>query len=218
MEYENLPRGGPQTEGLGVEDRAVFERVWRRVMPEDRPDCPFVLEEPPEEKGEGGAQLPVPVQVAPVARTGATYQEEPDVPCLGAASAIYGAQLQAFIEGELADWKLYQALARRAGGSGSRTLSTIAADERRHAKRLSTAYFLISGVRYWPAERPAGPASRTPFAAALRERFMAEQRSAAAYQAAAAETADPCLRQLYEELSGEADAHAWLLRGILEEL
>ena len=22
-------------------DQEVFERVWRRVMPEDRPDCPF---------------------------------------------------------------------------------------------------------------------------------------------------------------------------------
>ena len=144
--------------------------------------------------------------------------EEHNVPCLGAASAIYGGQLQQFVDRALADWRSYQALSRRAQGNSGRILSAIAADQRRHAKRLSTAYFLISGVRYWPAERPAGPASRTPFAAALRERFMAEQRSAAAYQAAAAETADPCLRQLYEELSGEADAHAWLLRGILEEL
>ena len=140
------------------------------------------------------------------------------MPCLGAASAIYGGQLQQFVDRALADWRSYQALSRRAQGNSGQILSAIAADQRRHAKRLSTAYFLISGVRYWPAERPAGPASRTPFAAALRERFMAEQRSAAAYQAAAAETADPCLRQLYEELSGEADAHAWLLRGILEEL
>lgn len=217
MEYENLPRGGPQTEGLGVEDRAVFERVWRRVMPEDRPDCPFVLEEPAEEKGEGGTQLPVPVQAAPVARMGTTYQEEPDVPCLGAASAIYGAQLQAFIEGELADWKLYQALARRAGGSGSRTLSTIAADERRHAKRLSTAYFLISGVRYWPMDRAAA-ATLPTLAGTLRQRFGEEQRGAASYLAAAEETADPCLRDLYLELAGEEDAHAWLIRGILEQM
>ena len=25
-------------------DHAAFARVWRRVMPEDRPDCPFTLE------------------------------------------------------------------------------------------------------------------------------------------------------------------------------
>ena len=26
-------------------DREVFERVWRRVMPEDRADCPFTLQQ-----------------------------------------------------------------------------------------------------------------------------------------------------------------------------
>ena len=49
-----------------------------------------------------------------------------------------------------------------------RVLATIAADERRHAKRLSTAYFLISGVRYWPVDRVPNP-SPAPFSAALRE-------------------------------------------------
>ena len=200
-------------------DQETFERVWRRVMPEPRPDCPIVLSAEPAASPavrEAPPALPAVAASAPPDRPVAG--EEHNVPCLGAASAIYGGQLQQFVDRTLADWRSYQALSRRAQGNSGRILSAIAADQRRHAKRLSTAYFLISGVRYWPAERPAGPASRTPFAAALRERFMAEQRSAAAYQAAAAETADPCLRQLYEELSGEADAHAWLLRGILEEL
>ena len=200
-------------------DQETFERVWRRVMPEPRPDCPIVLSAEPAASPavrEAPPALPAVAASAPPDRPVAG--EEHNVPCLGAASAIYGGQLQQFVDRALADWRSYQALSRRAQGNSGRILSAIAADQRRHAKRLSTAYFLISGVRYWPAERPAGPASRTPFAAALRERFMAEQRSAAAYQAAAAETADPCLRQLYEELSGEADAHAWLLRDILEEL
>ena len=200
-------------------DQETFERVWRRVMPESRPVCPIVLPAEPAASPavrEASPALPAVAASAPPDRPVAG--EEHNVPCLGAASAIYGGQLQQFVDRTLADWRSYQALSRRAQGNSGRILSAIAADQRRHAKRLSTAYFLISGVRYWPAERPAGPASRTPFAAALRERFMAEQRSAAAYQAAAAETADPCLRQLYEELSGEADAHAWLLRGILEEL
>ena len=200
-------------------DQEIFERVWRRVMPEPRPDCPIVL---PTEPAASPAVREAPPALSAVAASAPPDRpvagEEHNVPCLGAASAIYGGQLQQFVDRALADWRSYQALSRRAQGNSGRILSAIAADQRRHAKRLSTAYFLISGVRYWPAERPAGPASRTPFAAALRERFMAEQRSAAAYQAAAAETADPCLRQLYEELSGEADAHAWLLRGILEEL
>lgn len=200
-------------------DQETFERVWRRVMPEPRPDCPIVLQaEPAASPAVREAPPALPAVAASDPPDRPVAGEEHNVPCLGAASAIYGGQLQQFVDRALADWRSYQALSRRAQGNSGRILSAIAADQRRHAKRLSTAYFLISGVRYWPAERPAGPASRTPFAAALRERFMAEQRSAAAYQAAAAETADPCLRQLYEELSGEADAHAWLLRGILEEL
>ena len=98
-----------------------------------------------------------------------------------------------------------------------RVLATIAADERHHAKRLSTAYFLISGVRYWPVDRVPNP-SPAPFSAALREHFMEEQRGAAAYQTAAAETADPCLHELFLELAGEEDSHAWLLRSVLEQL
>ena len=40
MEQDKLPGADP---GQCGSDREVFERVWRRVMPEDRPDCPFRL-------------------------------------------------------------------------------------------------------------------------------------------------------------------------------
>ena len=39
-----------------------------------------------------------------------------------------------------------------------------------------------------------------------------------AYQAAAAETADPCLKELFSELAGEEEAHVWTIRGVLEQL
>ena len=140
-------------------DQEVFERVWRRVMPEDRPDCPFTLGEdaaaPPAIQPPAVA-LPAVVHTAPAgeqAPSRPVVGEEHDVPCLGASSAVYGAQLQRLIDRELADWRAYQALSRRAQGNSGRVLATIAADERRHAKRLSTAYFLISGVRYWPVDR-----------------------------------------------------------------
>ena len=204
-------------------DQEVFERVWRRVMPEDRPDCPFTLGEdaaaPPAIQPPAAA-LPAVVHTAPAgeqAPSRPVVGEEHDVPCLGASSAVYGAQLQRLIDRELADWRAYQALSRRAQGNSGRVLATIAADERRHAKRLSTAYFLISGVRYWPVDRVPNP-SPAPFSASLREHFMEEQRWAAAYQTAAAETADPCLHELFLELAGEEDSHAWLLRSVLEQL
>ena len=84
------------------------------------------------------------------------------------------------------------------------------------AKRLSTAYFLISGVQFWPDRQPAAPAGT--WMGVLRARFAAEQRGEAAYRAAAAQTVDPCLRELFLELAGDEAEHTWLLRGILEQM
>ncbi len=239
MEQDHLPCS-PDAPLLPPCDREVFERVWRRVMPEDRPDCPFLLEQEPERGPESAPpaevvpapQADVPVSEpgtalavsAPAAATPAAAEVrapndslENDVPCLGAASAVHSGQLQAFIDREISDWHTYQMLARRAQGAGGKALATLAADERRHAKRLSTAYFLISGVRYWPVERMAAHTSGT-YPAILRARFCAEQKGECAYLAAAEETADPALRELFLELAGDENAHAWLLRGILEQL
>ena len=187
-------------------DREVFERVWRRVMPEAREDCPF-------EALEAAEQRPLPavvVQDAPV-------EEEEAVTCLGPASAACGPQLRQYIDQELAAHRCSQALARRVPGAGGRMLSALAAEQRRRAKRLSTAYFLISGVRYWPADRGGTPVSQ-PVQAALREQFQAMQRRAAGYRAAAAGTADSCLEALFHESAEEAEAHAWIIRSVLEQM
>ena len=195
-------------------DREVFERVWRRVMPEDRGDCPFTLEQEDSQQAGGLPAVPAAAQAEVVAME--QGDEGHDISCLGPGSAAYGAALQGYIDDELADWRRYQSLARRTPGGGGRALAAVAADERRHAKKLSTAYFLISGVRYWPEGKAAQ--SPTPLHAALRERFWAEQQGAASYQAAAAETSDLCLKELFTELAGEEEAHAWTVRGVLEGL
>lgn len=196
--------------------REVFRRVWDRVMPEGREACPFELEEEavqvlsPEETAAPAENMSLPALVtrAPGA--------EPEL-CLAEGSAHYGAQIQRYIDQELADWRAYQALARRVSGGAGRALNAMAADEHRHAKRLSTAYFLISGVRYWPAR--SGEHSRgMPIHAALRERFLAEQRGSASYRQAAGQTGDHCLAELFQELAGEEESHAWLIRSILEQM
>ena len=68
-------------------DQEVFERVWRRVMPEDRPDCPFTLGEdaaaPPAIQPPAVA-LPAVVHTAPAgeqAPSRPVVGEEHDVPC-----------------------------------------------------------------------------------------------------------------------------------------
>ena len=181
-------------------DREVFERVWRRVMPEDRPDCPFTLYseeeqvavQPAEERK--AALVPVPVE-----------QGGGD-----------GAVLQALIADELSDWRTYQTLARRIPGGNGRALMGMAADERRHAGRLSAAYFLLSGVKFWPPAEPELP--REGWMAILRRRYWAERKGAEAYRTAAGHTGDSALRELYLELAGDEEAHAGIIRGILERL
>ena len=192
-------------------DRAVFERVWRRVMPEDRPDCPFTLYseeeqvavQPAEERK--AALVPVPVE-----------RKAALVPVPAEQGSGDGAALQAFIAGELSDWRTYQTLARRIPGGNGRALIGVAADERRHAGRLSAAYFLLSGVKFWPPAEPELPGGGCM--AALRARYWAERKGAEAYRAAAGRTGDSALRELYLELAGDEEAHAGLIRSILERL
>ena len=188
-------------------DRQVFERVWKRVMPNERGDCPF-------EVVEAAARPSLP---AVVVQDTPAEEEEETVTCLGPSSAVHGPQLQQYIDQELAAHRCCQALARRVPGAGGRMLSNLAAEKRRRAKRLSTAYFLISGVRYWPADRGSAPALQ-PVQAALREQFQTQQRGAACYRAAAAGTADPCLEALFHESADEAEAHAWIIRSVLEQM
>lgn len=181
-------------------DREVFERVWRRVMPEDRPDCPFTLYSEEEQ-----------VAVQPAEERKAEL-----VPVPAEQSGGDGAVLQAFIADELSDWRTYQILARRIPGGNGRALMGVAADERRHAGRLSAAYFLLSGVKFWPPAESELP--REGWMAILRRRYWAERKGAEAYRTAAGSTGDSTLRELYLELAGDEEAHAGVIRGILERL
>lgn len=221
MEQEQLPCEKPGPGQCGC-DREIFERVWRRVMPTDRPDCPFTLYAdemnsglPVEAVKESvpPAPAPTPAEALPPAVLPGWPTQENN-PCLGPASAVYGGLLQCFIEDELSDQRTYHAMAKRTGGSQGKILSGIAADELRHAKRLSAAYFLISGVRFWP-EQPI-PALTGAYPALLRIRFQAEQRGESSYRTAAAGCSDPCLCSLFLELAEEEGEHTRLIRTILE--
>lgn len=214
-----------------AQEEATFARVWDRVVPPSRRDTCLIL--PSAHSGQDNTSDPIPAEApmpmltehvetrlpAPVPPQHVSSRAAPenDVPYLGASSAVYGAMLQEFIEHELVSWRTYLALSRRAPAGGNRILASIAADERRHAKRLSAAYFLISGVQYWPMER-MGAAAHGAWPAALRRCFSGEQRAASRYHAAAAETSDPALYALYTELAIEESRHAQLLRELLERL
>ena len=215
------PNGRPDPGMCGC-DRDLFLRVWDRVMPEERPDCPIVVE-----RVEGCAAVPamypMPVPAMQEEAVGATsgrdragddFPSRDDIPCLGSGGEADWEKLQEMIGWELAAWRHYQTLARR-GGQGGRTLAALAESCRRRAKRLSAALFLISGVRFWPAGQTSVPAPRSYFAA-LREHFLAEQNRGQSYRAAAEESRDCCLQMLYLDLADSCADHAGRIRTLLE--
>lgn len=200
--------------------QAVFQRVWKRVM-EGRPageESPLLWEAPER-------QAPSPCGCAPALQPpaeppewkGGPVEDFPAGPAvvLGENCLDCVPLLQQMIRRELADWRTYQALARRVGGPQGRVLQTLANEEKGHAKRLSAAYFLIAGVRYWPeGEKPTPPGT---YLGALRQRFGAEQAAMAGYLAGAEETEDPCLRQLFLQHAREEWDHACRIRQLVEQ-
>lgn len=212
MESQRPAHPGPDPGMCGC-DRDVFLRVWQRVMPEERTDCPITIDRPEQ------APMPMvkPEMTRPVSANDSAGDDFPtpdDVPCLGSGGETDRERLQEFITQELAHWRAYQMLARR-GGQGGRMLAAMASGSRKRAKRLSAALFLISGIRFWPSEPPMVPLHRSYFGA-LRELFHAEQNRSGAYRAAAEECQDQCLSVLYLDLADESIEHACRIRTLLE--
>lgn len=272
MDQEMTARGGPEL-GMYACDRELFDRVWKRVMPEQHPDCPIVPDPPtvhtpapastsefctptvevppscvpdpapdqpdeptpapPEEPAPvppacqapeppaaaenitPTANVPTPEPTESAAHTGDDFPQPDAVPCLGSGSAGHGSQLQEDILTALEGWQLYRHLARKVTGNPARTLSALASEKHRQARRLAAAYFLISGVRYWPTDRLGVPRTNS-WLGTLRRRFAAEQQLDSRWRAASLDTEDPCLAELYGELAGECAAHAGVLRTLLE--
>ena len=176
-------------------DPEVFARVWSRVMPD---------------------QALSPIQPAlPALRSPA--QTAPAPSCLGEGSARYVPQLEALMDQLHAALGSVRQLARRGGGRASRLLASLAADQQRQLRRLSAAYFLITGRRYAPKGQGAAPSG--PLSSALRTLFQqAQQCAAQAAVLARTVSDDPCLSRLLEDIQDEAQSHAALIRVLLEEL
>lgn len=138
------------------------------------------------------------------------------VPWLGGSGPSFDGLLQELIRKELSDWNYYRTLARKAGGTAAKILAAMAAEEWQCAKRLCAAYFLASGIHYWPDR--TGKLQFTSYMGALRERFLEEQQDAETYSAAAAECQDECLCQLFEEISDLDRSHAHRIRLLVEQM
>ena len=193
----------------GTLDQAAFQRVWQRVMPEDRPDCPFTVDTVPIP----APPPPVPVPPPPAAVPQTPRQApSPEPVCLGEGSSRELPMLERLLDETVGGERFYRALERRWRREG--LLSALAQEKRRQGKRLSAARFLITGERYVPSPAPAP--GKESLSLQLRTRFQAEQRLALAFFQAANIAADPCLIELYRALGKDCQDCAKGLRSWME--
>ncbi len=123
-------------------------------------------------------------------------------------------QLQELVLTMLTDASVYRDLARRTRRSVA-AVTGLGRLKTAQARRLGAAYFLMTGVRYWPAgATPVNPPEG--FFPALRERFLAEGRLAGTLEVLSAQAPDPDLRELYQDLARETRELTRTIRSIVE--
>ena len=174
--------------GLMGLDGEVFSQVWGRVAPNGSGVIEPVV------------PAPAPVLERPAETPPAEGQE--------------GRQLQELVLGCLTDGSVYRDLAKRTHRSVN-DLQELYRQKLRQAKRLSAAYFLLTGVRYWPREvTPVNPPEG--FFPALRERYLAEGRLATRLADMAGASGDGTLGELYTDLAQDTRDMVRAIRAIVE--
>ena len=147
---------------------------------------------------------------------GTTPAPEPPDFCLGEASQGDGRRLEELMTLARSGAAAGRAMARRANGPCAKALSALACDHQSAFRRLSAAYFLITGTRYTP--KCSVPKLPSSLPLALRQQFLWEQQWERQNNQAAQATADPCLKELYLELAQEGAFHAGAIRSLLEQM
>ncbi len=125
-------------------------------------------------------------------------------------------RLRRHVMDALEGWQFYRHLAKRTRGTDARMLNSMAADQHKEARKLAAAYFLLTGLRYWPSELLGVP-SISSYWGALRNRYQAEQRQENAYRLASDAWEDPDLLALYAALIEGCQRRSGQLRSLLEQ-
>lgn len=196
-----------------AQEDEVFQRVWQRVM-----------------AGRTEEQSPIQISAPSVARQSdtapsarANHSLPRDLPGSDlspadtepAAAPEVTARLRQQTLEALEAWQFYRHLSQRTRGCAARTLSALAADQHRLARRLAAVYFIHSGVRYWPCDRLPVPAISS-YWGALRQRHQAEQQAELSYRMSIDESCDAALIELYESSAEACRTHCRQLRTLLE--
>lgn len=225
-------------------DYRQYDRVWQRVAPDLEP-YPGWQAPAASASGPQAAPPPVPMQPArptvpavpmqPALPAVPSIPAVPTVPaapvtppagqlpgaiqdpcCMGSEAADMLGVITGFVEEELVDRAYFRALARQAPAWARQTLRELSEVAGEHAKRLMSAYYLITGQCYRP-QGVSGPVYIQGWCPALRERYHTEACDGMNYARAADGTTDPCLRELLTELSRESYQQAQVLMGMLQK-
>ena len=140
---------------------------------------------------------------------------DPNPCCMGTAAAESLNVLTGFLEEELRDQRIYQAMARQSPSWARQRLRELAAEEGEHARRLAAVHYLITGNCYQPAIS-AERLCLGNWCAALRERYHEAACNGLNYARAAEETTDLCLKRLLKNLSDDEYRHADVFLAMLE--
>lgn len=109
-----------------------------------------------------------------------------------------------------------QAVGRAASCRPWPQLNRIAGLSRTHARRLSAALFLLTGIHYSPGE-PVLPRSHATLAQASRSLYFRFRQAEAAFRSGSRQTSDGELRALFHELAGECAICCQRLRRLVEQ-
>ena len=174
--------------------------IWQRVAPEQEPYP--AAPQPPAPQSDASSELTLPGAQA-------------DPCCMGSDATLSVEVLKGFLREELGDAQVYACLAARMPRREmARTLRAMAEDEKRHARDLAAAIYLIDGTAYCPRGCVEQP-DTCDLCALLRKLYHAEACGGYNYARAADETLDPCLGKLFAAMSEDEYRHAGLLMKLL---
>lgn len=145
-------------------------------------------------------------------------QDSVNVCCMGENAQSDVDVIRGFVEEELADRRGYLANAASAPSPGARQLMRrLAAEEGGHARRLMGVYYLITGQVYRPPVLQQQEQCASSWRETLRLRYHEESCGGLNYRRASEETTDPCLSEIFLELSREEYRHARQILSLLEK-
>ena len=192
-----------QARGAGkVYDYRDYDRIWQRVSP--------TLAAYP---AEGSEPAPPGQQLAPAQEEQLPGAQE-DPCCMGSAAGDMLEVIAGYIHNELEGQRSYRMFARCCSGQMARVLRELAVEEAAHARRLQAVYYLISGRCCRPLLQ-GGCMQLGSRCEELRRRYHDESCDAINYLRSAEGTTDPCLQDVFHQLSREEFSHAQRLLQLL---